>query len=233
VSLFAISDLHLPGSTQKPMGIFGTHWEGHFDRIRVNWREQVKQEDIVLLPGDFSWAMNLQDVSTDLAAIEELPGRKILLRGNHDYWWSSLQKLQAILPPSIDVLQNNALCSGRVVICGSRGWLIPNEYWTSSLDWRIYRRELIRLEMSLQAARRLSPKGPLVAMLHYPPFNEVHEPSDVTHLLQNYGVCEAVYGHLHGESLQTAYSGWLDGILYTQVSCDGLGFSLKRLLTEN
>lgn len=232
MSIYAIGDLHLPGNETKPMDVFGPHWERHFEKIAADWRARVTDADAVLLPGDISWAMYLQDALCDLQAIDELPGKKFLLRGNHDYWWNSLSKVRAALPKGMVALQNDAWRFGDVMICGARGWTAPGDS-TEDADQeaRIYRRELIRLEISLTDARRQMPEGDLVAMLHYPPFNERHEPTEVTGLLKKWDVREVVYGHLHGASLRYAFSGLMDGILYHQVSCDGLGFQLMKLET--
>jgi predicted phosphohydrolase len=179
--------------------------------------------------------MRLEEAMEDINALAALPGRKILLRGNHDYWWSALSRVRAALPEGMEALQNNAVALGGgadgLVIAGTRGWTMPGDGPTAEQDMRIYRRELIRLEMSLADGRRLSPDGPMVAMLHYPPFDEGHGPSEVTRLLNRFGVAEAVYGHLHGAALRSAFDGVLEGVRYHQVSCDGLGFVLRELET--
>ena len=227
--IFAIGDLHLPGGQLKPMDIFGAHWEGHFDKICADWRARVTEEDVVLLPGDLSWAMTLEEAAPDLAAICTLPGRKILLRGNHDYWWSSITRVRGLLPAGNYALQNDALAIDGAVFAGSRGWTVVPENSTNAQELKIYRRELMRLEFSLQSAQKLSQGRPIVAMLHFPPFGDRKEGSGFTELLEKYGVNTCVYGHLHGEGLRTAFNGEKNGVKYACTSCDGLGFRLLEL----
>ena len=155
MKIFAVADLHLPGGTNKTMDVFGKQWEGHFDRIRASWTEQVGEDDTVLLPGDLSWAMQMKDALEDLAEVGRLPGRKILLRGNHDYWWGSVTRLREALPKNMFALQNDALRLGDTVFCGSRGWTHPaGDGREDAENRRIYERELIRLEMSLEAGEK-------------------------------------------------------------------------------
>ncbi|MEG0767744.1 MAG: metallophosphoesterase, partial [Clostridia bacterium] len=210
MTIYAISDLHLPGGDQKEMVIFGAHWVDHFARICADWRARVTDADLVLLPGDMSWAMHLEDALPDLRAVAELPGKKILLRGNHDYWWSAISRLRASLPPSLYALQNDAITLHGVTLCGTRGWTCPGDMALSAEDEKIYQREIVRLQLSLCDARRRAPTGPLLAMMHYPPFNERQEVSPFTRLFTAYGVTHVVYGHLHGASLRHAFSGMLD-----------------------
>ena len=125
MSLFAIGDLHLSGGADKPMDVFGPHWQGHFDRIRADWQAKVKPEDVVLIPGDISWAMRLEDAVADLESIAQLPGRKVLIRGNHDYWWNSITRVRSVLPEGFTALQHDAADLGECVVCGTRGWSIP------------------------------------------------------------------------------------------------------------
>ncbi len=223
--LFAIADLHLPGGKNKPMDVFGRHWEGHFEKICASWREKVTGEDIVLLPGDLSWAMQMEEAMADLRRIGALPGRKILLRGNHDYWWGSIGRLREQLPPGMYALQNDALSLDGWTFAGSRGWTHPDG--RNMEDRKIYDRELIRLGMSLDRARSLG--GRLVVMCHYPPLDENHRDTPVSLLIREYRPTDVVYGHLHGASLRSAFNGEKDGIRYHCVSCDGLGFGVKEI----
>ena len=228
ISVFAISDFHLPGNTDKPMDIFGSHWEGHFERIKSDWLAKVGEEDIVLIPGDISWAMTLDAAQDDLDAISLLPGRKIIVRGNHDFWWGSISQVRARLPKSIYALQNDAAHIGGLVFCGSRGWTSPaNE---SDLEnAKIYQRELIRLEMSLQHGMKLGERKKRVALLHFPPFDAQGGETQVTRILEKYQVSFAVYGHIHGMGTKSARNGELNGIGYQLVSCDALDFTLFKL----
>ena len=223
MAVWAISDLHLPAH-QKPMDVFGPHWQNHFERIREDWLERVSGEDVVLLPGDLSWAMHLEEALEDLSRIGALPGRKILLRGNHDYWWSSIGRVRRALPEGCYAIQNDCLFMDGLLFAGSRGWQIPAEPEGDSDDARIYRRERQRLEMSLASARARSADAPLIALMHYPPRTEAAE--GFSDILRRYGAAVVVYGHLHGAGLAGALRGEVDGIDYHQVSCDGLGFQL-------
>jgi len=238
MKIFAIGDLHLPGGDKKPMDVFGPHWENHFERISEDWRAKVTDEDIVLIPGDISWAMQLDRALEDLERIAQLRGRILILRGNHDFWWSSLTQLRCRLPQTMHALQNDAYDAGDVVFCGTRGWILPQSAClqqedahqaAASQDEKLYRREAMRLEMSLQAARRLAGDRPVFAMMHYPPLLPEYARSGTafTRLLTQYGVSRCVYGHLHGPSVQRGYNGLYEGVQYDLVSCDALYFELK------
>lgn len=232
MAVFAIGDLHLPGHDEKPMNVFGAHWEHHFETISENWKRMIGEQDIVLLPGDTSWAMQLEDVLDDLAAVASLPGQKILLRGNHDYWWSSLKKMEAILPYGIRVLQNNAVRADDYIIAGTRGWVFPTEQQPlGDQDQKVYLRELIRLKMSLDEAARLKKEqdGTIIVMLHYPPLFADGLPTEWTKLLESYPVQDVVYGHLHGAGIKIGFEGLQNNIHYHLVSCDALHFCPLRL----
>ena len=227
--IFAISDLHLP-AREKPMDVFGAHWENHFERIAEDWRAKVTEDDIVLLPGDLTWAMRLDDALEDISRVGELPGKKLILRGNHDYWWSSIGQVRRALPKDIYAIQNDAMELDGIVFCGTRGWTLPGGDATKD-DIKIYERERLRLEMSLKAARRISDDKTLVAMMHYPPFSQSCD--GFTDILEAYRADVCVYGHLHGAGLQFAYNGMRGSVRYCQVSCDGLGFKVRQILPED
>lgn len=230
MSVFAIADLHLPGQNDKPMSVFGAQWDRHFERIRQSWRENVRQEDIVLIPGDISWAMHLPHAMEDLEAIGALPGKKILLRGNHDYWWSSISKVRAMLPPGMHALQNDALALDGQVFCGARGWTFPTPACPlPDQDRRIYERELLRLEMSLAAARRMGEGLPLTVLMHFPPLLADGADTAFTRLLEQSPARQVVYGHLHGAGIKNGFVGKRNGIGYLLVSCDALEFSPLRI----
>jgi len=242
VNIFAIGDLHLPGGDKKPMDVFGPHWENHFERISVDWRGRVSEEDIVLIPGDISWAMHLEQALEDLKRIADLPGRSLILRGNHDYWWNSLTQLRSVMPENMFAVQNDAFDAGEVVFCGTRGWMIPpglaarsTDAPAVSQDEKLYRREAMRLEMSLKEARRLADGRPIFAMMHYPPLLPEHarEGTEFTRLMTEYGVKRCVYGHLHGPSVQRGYNGLYNDVQYDLVSCDALHFVLKDVSIGN
>ena len=226
MAVWAISDLHLPAK-EKPMDIFGDHWTNHFERIREDWLLKVRDQDIVLLPGDLTWAMQLEEAREDIDRVSCLPGRKIMLRGNHDYWWSSIGRVRRMLPEGSYAVQNDSVMLDGILFAGTRGWTIPNDVDGESDDARIYRRERQRLEMSLKHARAKSEDAPLIVMMHYPPRSETQE--GFTDILKAYGAYDVVYGHLHGAGLAGAIRGEMDGLNYHQVSCDGLDFRLALI----
>lgn len=230
MKIFAIGDLHLSANSDKPMDIFGENWKGHAARVEEAWHALVGEEDVVLLPGDLSWAMHLEQAMEDICTVAAWPGHKVLLRGNHDYWWNSLSKLRARLPENFSAIQNDAFSLGGLSVGGSRGWVCPGSaLFEAQRDEAIYARECIRLELSLQkmdasASRR-------IAMLHYPPCNERRQPSGFMELMERYGVDTVVYGHLHGKSCASAFEGKHGGVEYMLCSADHLGFA-PRLVAE-
>ena len=226
MALFAISDLHLPAH-QKPMDIFGPHWENHFSRIAEDWRARVTDEDIVLLPGDFSWAMHLDEARDDIAKVGALPGKKLLLRGNHDYWWSAIGRVREALPEGMYALQNDAMVLGDYCFAGSRGWVIPNDRAEDGDDRRIYQRERMRLTLSLDWAERIREGREIIVMMHYPPLT--HQQAGFSDILIERKIRHCVYGHLHGAALSGAVRGERDGVIYHQVSCDGLDFKVAKI----
>ena len=231
--LFAIGDLHLPGGQEKPMDVFGGHWEGHFERIAKNWQFRVTDEDVVLIPGDTSWAMQLSAAIPDLQAIGALPGRKILIKGNHDYWWGGIGQVRRALPESMMAIQHDAVDLGCAVVCGTRGWAYPTqETPLSQEDERIFNREMIRLGLALQSAAKLAGERPIVVMLHYPPLYLHDRDTPFTHLLEKYPVHTVVYGHLHGAGIRAGFNGVWNGIRYVLSSCDSLGFALTEVELE-
>ena len=235
MKIFAIADLHMDGGAGKPMDVFGPNWAGHCERIFGSWQSCVLDEDAVLIPGDISWAMRFYEALPDLMRIAELPGRKVLLRGNHDFWWSSPTRMRSALPEKMSVIQNDAVDLGPAVVCGSRGWILPADDSFSADDRKIYERELLRLELSLAAAQRLA-KGekPIIAMMHFPPLLKDGEPTGFSKKLAEYGVSVCVYGHLHGEGAWGAgFTGELDGTRYELCSADSLGFMPKRIFEAN
>lgn len=231
MAVHAIGDLHLSLGAPKEMDVFGPHWENHFDRIRADWLERVAPDDIVLIPGDISWATRLEDARVDLDAVGMLPGRKFLLRGNHDYWWSSPAKVRGVLSGNTEIIQNNALVADDLVICGARGWTFPMGKPLSADDTKIFEREKIRLRLSLEEARRIADGRPLLAMMHFPPLFENWPKTDFTDILHEFGVGSVVFGHLHGEILRQVHLTDFEwsGIRYNLVSADYLNFQLKTI----
>ena len=229
MAFYAISDLHLSHCVPKPMSKFGMHWDDHWNRIRQNWLETISIDDVVLIPGDISWAMQLSEAQFDLDEISELPGIKIMIKGNHDYWWSSPSQIRLKLPSNMFIIQNDSILVDNIVVCGTRGWLCPNDGNFSGQDQKIYQRELQRLKLSLESGKRWG-KFDTIVMMHYPPFNDKKQVSGFTDLFKKYNICKVIYGHLHGESLKYAVNGVVDGINYDQVSCDNLQFQLKKII---
>ncbi len=229
MALFAIADLHLSFSTDKPMDIFGDHWANYEEKIKESWMANIGQEDTVLIPGDISWAIRMDQAKADLDWIHDLPGHKILLRGNHDYWWTSLTKMQPLYP-DIDFLQNNFYTYKDYAICGTRGWMSPNPTKFDDQDEKIHARELIRLKLSLDQAKKAG-HDKIIVMTHYPPTNDRLDHSAFMDVYEEYGVERVIYGHLHTKSsFKTGLQGLVNGVLYQLTSCDFLGFEPLRIM---
>ncbi len=226
--LFAIADPHLSRADPKPMTIFGETWQGHPEAFFDGWRKVVQADDLVLVPGDLSWAMRFEDALLDLTDIASLPGRKVILRGNHDYWWPSISKLRRGLPEGMYAVQNDAIALDGVVIAGTRGWACPGSRGFTEQDDKIYRREVERLELSLRAAERLGGDYRVV-MLHFPPTNPRLEPSEFTRVLRRAAPDALVFGHVHGDSEGVLER--LDAIDVHFVAADALGF-VPRLIRD-
>ncbi|HKI58898.1 MAG TPA: metallophosphoesterase [Trueperaceae bacterium] len=226
--LYAIADPHLSRAEPKPMTIFGPGWDGHPDAFFDGWRSVVGEDDVVLVPGDLSWAMRLEDALLDLEDIAELPGRKVILRGNHDYWWPSISKLRRTLPEGMYAVQNDAVEVDGVVVAGSRGWVCPGSRGFSDQDEKIYRREAERLALSVRAAERLSGRYRVV-MLHFPPTNVRLQPSAFTDLIRGFAPDALVFGHVHGDNEGVLER--LDGIAVHFVAADAIGF-VPRLVHD-
>ncbi|KDR95665.1 hypothetical protein SAMN02745945_01516 [Peptoclostridium litorale DSM 5388] len=223
MALYAIGDLHFGKAVDKPMDIFGPDWENHRERTIENWKNTVSEEDTVIVAGDISWAIDMDEAMPDLEDISALPGRKILVRGNHDYWWSAIGRLNKLFE-NMDFIQNNHFEYDGWAVCGSRGWLCPNDYYFGEKDERIYKREIHRLRLSIESALKKGHEDIIVAT-HYPPTNDKLEGSDFTRLYEKYGVKKVVYGHLHGkEAFKGALRGERNGVEYIFASCDYTGF---------
>ena len=224
--LFAIGDLHMSGGDEKPMDIFGPQWDRHFFRIAENWRCAVTEDDAVLIPGDISWAMRLEAAAPDLEEIGKLPGRKIICRGNHDYWWNSISRVRDALPEGMKAVQNDAADLGHTVVCGTRGWTIPAPgQQLSPDDEKIYVRETRRLRLALESAAAVADGRPVTVMTHFPPLSPGAMDTGFTALMEEFHVKDAVYGHLHGEGIAQGFDGEHNGVRYHLVSCDSIGFA--------
>ena len=229
MKLYAIGDLHLSGTPPtKPMTVFGRHWDEHWPKIRESWQAAVTADDTVIICGDTSWAMQLETAVADLDELAALPGNKILLRGNHDYWWSTIKKMREATGGAFHFLQNNFHAAGDVAICGTRGWNLPGSPSFRQEDEAIYKRECLRFRASLELARAAGYKK-IVAALHYPPLYCASDSSCFSELCREYGVKSCVFGHIHGEDVQNAFSGFKDGTDYRLVSADGVAFALQEI----
>lgn len=248
MAVWAIADLHLSfGTPNKLMDVFGERWVNHASRLKQHWEESVHPDDLVLLPGDISWAMRLEAVKPDLEWIHALPGTKIMIRGNHDYWWTSLSKIEQVRPPTIHYLQNNAILWNDVAIAGTRLWdcadfafdqLVEDangKPWTPEMppnvaeDQRIFARELLRLEISLKEMAKLDAKV-RIAMTHYPPIDTNLKPSPVADLLEKYKVDFCVFGHLHNARRDLPIFGKRNAVTYLFTAGDYLDFRPLKVL---
>ena len=233
MKIFAISDLHLSINTNKPMNIFGPVWENHWEAISKDWLEKVTDDDIVLIAGDISWGMKLEEAIEDIKEIAKLPGQKIFTRGNHDYWWKSISSIRNVLPKNCYALQNDSIKFGNYIICGTRGWTVPEANEQTEEDKKIYDREQIRLELSLKdAVSQRSEDDKLICMIHYPPFNSKTEDSPFTNLFEKYKVDKVIYGHLHGKGGRTLIELNKNGIDYYLTSCDKVFNKLVLIYDE-
>lgn len=224
--VFAIGDMHLESGTGKTMDLFGEQWRNHDRRIFDSWERVGRDDDILIVAGDTSWAMRMEDALPDLQRIGRMKGLKLLLKGNHDYWWQSLAKMSRVLDPSIKILHASSMIVGRVAIAGTRGWLCPTDSSFKPEDEKIYQREVGRLRSALEPlASRRSEFDALIVALHYPPTNENHEPSGFSDLIDEYSANACVYGHLHGDALGTALTGMRNKTAYYVVSADAVDFT--------
>ena len=229
MKFFAISDLHISTTVDKPMDVFGAEWENYLEKIFSDWNEKVSDEDVVFLAGDLSWAMKLENAVADLSLVASLPGKKIIIRGNHDYWWKSLSRVREALPEFV-ALQNDAIKINGVVVCGSRGWTVEGSPDFTEQDRKLYLREAERLSLALAAADKLREDGDkLVVLIHFPPFNVKREDSLYTELFEKHGVNAVIYGHLHGKDCRSDLYWNKNGIDYYLTSCDKLGNQLKEI----
>ena len=233
MKVFAIGDLHLDSAVDKPMDVFGPGWEDHFERITKDWLLKVKPEDLVLIPGDISWGMRESEAQPDLDLIAKLPGKKIIIRGNHDYWWNSISKVRAMLADGFYALQNDAIRLENIVVCGTRGWTVPNtpNDFKDEDDKKIYNREIIRMELGLQDLQKKRQPGDIaVVMIHYPPFNAKLMDSEFTALFDKYNIDIVVYGHLHGKNCRACKFVQKNAVKYYLTSCDQVNCELVEIL---
>ena len=224
MSIYAISDLHLSFNNNKPMNIFGEIWENYEEIIKKNWILTVKENDIVILPGDFSWETYLENTVLDFKYINNLPGKKLLLKGNHDYWWTTLSKMRNFLRvnnfENIDFIYNNSYMYDKHIIVGTRGWGAG----TTKDDCKIIEREKIRLKLSIEdGINKYGNNMPIIVCMHYPPEKEF------INIMKNYNVEKCVYGHLHGSIQKNIKNEVIDKIELIMTSCDYSKFNLVKL----
>ena len=227
MALYAIGDTHLSLSVDKPMDVFGGGWSGYVDKLREGF-STVKAEDTVVLCGDLSWGMSLEQAEQDFAFLDALPGRKILLKGNHDYWWTTAAKMERFFAEhgfsTLEMRHNNCRLYGERALCGTRGWFYEEDRGEHSA--KIFNRELMRLEASLKAAGEREK----YCFLHYPPLYQGYRCQEILDLLEAYGVRRCFYGHLHGGSHRLAISGQVGSVEYRLIAADFLGFRPEKLL---
>jgi len=227
MSLFALGDTHLSLKANKPMDVF-SGWNDYVPRLEKNWRAIVKEEDTVVLAGDISWAMRLSETEEDFAFIESLPGKKIIMKGNHDYWWETKTKMEAFFKEnsfnSIEILFNNAFKIGDFCVCGTRGWFFDDD---SEQSEKLISREVGRLNKSIDEAEKLG--GEIIVFLHYPPITRNAKCSEIYETLVKRGVKRCYYAHLHGEAHRYAFQGESDGINFSLISGDYLKFCPKLI----
>lgn len=230
MKIFAISDLHISTDTNKPMSVFGGNWVGYMQKIFADWEQKVSEEDTVLIGGDISWGMTLEEGKKDIDTLKHLKGTKILIKGNHDYWWGSISRVREILPENFYALQNDSLRIEGAVIFGSRCWSVPGAPDFKEHDKKIYLRETERLRLSLKdAAKKMREGDRLIALVHFPPFNSRRESTAFTDLFEEYGVNSVVYGHIHGAARAEKFI-QKNGINYYLTSCDQTENKLTEIL---
>ena len=226
MALYAIGDTHLSLSVDKPMDVFGGGWEGYVDKLREGF-SAVAEEDTVVLCGDISWGMSLEEAEPDFAFLNALPGQKWLLKGNHDYWWTTASKMNRFFAEhgfdKLHILHNNCHFYGDLALCGTRGWFYEEE--KQGQNEKVFRRELLRLEASLKAAEREKK----LCFLHYPPRYRGYACSEILELLGTYGVTRCYYGHLHADSIRLALEDDYQGVQYRLVSADHVDFQPQRI----
>lgn len=231
MKIYAISDLHLSINNPKPMDIFGENWDNYVELIVKNWNRKVKEDDVVLISGDVSWAMNLNEALPDLEFISHLKGSKVIVKGNHDYWWHSLTALRQVLPSNFYAIQNDAIRFDGVVICGSRGWMPAEDgKFKTADDEKLYKRECLRMELSLKSAKEIMQEGDiLIVMTHYPVFNSRFQSNEMSALFEEYGVNKVIYGHLHNSEKKQKLKFTKHKIQYYLTSCDHLRHNPVRV----
>ena len=234
MAIYTIGDLHLSFNENKPMSIFGENWEGYEEKVKENWTKLVKEEDMVVLPGDFSWSMYLKDTYKDFEYLNNLPGKKLLLKGNHDYWWSTVNSMRNYIKENhfknIDFIYNNAYEFENIIIVGTRGWAFGEDAESK----RMIQREMARLELSIKnGIENYGENKEIIAFLHYPPIInqniQNNEMNEFIRILKKYDIKKCYYGHLHGTAIKEAVEGEHFGIAFKLVSADAIQFNLVKI----
>ena len=231
MSIYAISDLHLSFSEDKPMYIFGENWKGHEEKIRKDWIKKIKNEDLVLLPGDFSWSMYLEETVKDFEYLSSLPGKKIILKGNHDYWWTTLARMRKFLKENkfsnIDFIHNNSYEYEGYIICGTRGWALTD----TDNGKKMIKRENARLELSIkEGIEKFGEDKEIIVCMHYPPISKENINTEFMQTMKKYNVKKCIYGHLHGKAHKDAIEGIINNIEFKMVSCDYTNFEIIHII---
>lgn len=236
MSLFVIGDLHLALNEDKPMNIFGDNWLNHDEKIKKDWESKVTEKDTVILVGDFSWSMHLKDTTKDFEFLNSLPGKKILLKGNHDLWWTTVTNMKNFLKENnfqnIDFLYNNSFLIENKIITGTRGWTLNTEDPENSK--KIIKRECMRLKMSIEQGIKLYGEDKeIIVFMHYPPITNINvlknETTDFMKIMMDYNIKRCFYAHLHGNSIKDAVEENINGIELKLISSDGLDFKLFQI----
>ena len=229
MAIFTIGDMHLSFGESKPMDIFGENWTNHEEKIKQDWMSKVKEEDTVVHVGDFSWAMHLKDTVKDFEFLDSLPGKKILLKGNHEYWWTTVTNMNNFLEENnvknIYFLQNNSYEIEDKIICGTRGWTLLDE--TTENSKKMIAREAQRLELSIQDG--LNKNKGIIVFMHYPPITKQNLNTEFMKILKKYDIKKCYYAHLHSKSIEDAVEGVVQGIEFKLVSADALDFKLLKI----
>ena len=236
MSIYVMGDLHLPFGVNKPMDVFGDGWQGYTEKIKEDWNKKVKNEDTVILAGDFSWATYLEDTYKDFEYLCALPGKKIMLKGNHDYWWTTVTSMKKYLEENnfnnIDFLYNNSFLIEDKIIVGTRGWALLD----TENSRKMVKREAARLELSLKSAiEKYGEQKEIICIMHYPPVLAIYMKNEYTYnsefldVMKKYNVKRCYYGHLHGTSHKDAIEGNVEGINLKLISGDYLNFKLEKI----
>ena len=224
MKLYAFSDFHLSGDPPtKPMDIFGENWKNHREKIVNAWKDTIQPEDAVIMAGDLSWAMSIESAMQDLTMLGTLPGRKIIVRGNHDFWWSTVTKMTAMTHGAFEFIHNSAIQVGNVALAGTRGWISETSKKFTETDRAIILREEGRMARSLELAQKMN-VDKIIAVLHYPPFDEARNPSHMMDIIKEHGTDQCIYGHIHGAPNFVNLPEELEGIPLHLTSSDYLDF---------